>query len=253
MSTENTTNSSNEPVSSKEFSGYWIPRHNAKVMKEGIDNNSAPFLPDERGNIRAEPIYNMATGYCLPGGRLIPAQFAKQKNNFNSNVVSTRTTITSLDNSIKEGEKGLFYNFKDEQGEIHTSSLFFAEQTQNPDAFLEAAKEKIRPRDNLKDYSMVIASGKPVEYLGSYLAACRSGMNLSVSPEIAEQFKQNIMPHLNNDLKNISEKDKSIESVSNILYNADRRATEICKTLSSEQSQSAAPAKKKQEEMEMCF
>ena len=68
-----------------------------------------------------------------------------------------------------------------------------------------------------------------------------------------EKFKQNIMPHLDNDLKNINEKDKSIESVSNILYNADRRATEICKTLSSEQSQSAAPAKKKQEEMEMCF
>ena len=38
---------------------------------------------------------------------MIPAQFAKQKNNFNSNVVSTRTTITSLGNSIKEGEKDL--------------------------------------------------------------------------------------------------------------------------------------------------
>lgn len=250
MSTENTTPSF---ISSKEFSGYWIPRHNAKVMKEGIENNSAPFLPDANGNIKAEAVYNLSTGYCLPAGRLIPVQFAKMKNNFNSNVVSTRTTIGSQENAIKEGEKGVFYNFKDEQGEIHTSSLFFAEQTQNPQVFLDAAKEKIRPRDNLKDYSMVIASGKPVEYLGSYLAACRCGMNLSVTPEIAEEFKQNIMPHLNNDLKNISEKDKSIESLSNVLFSADKRATEICKTLSSEQSQSAAPAKKKQEEMEMCF
>ena len=101
MSTENTTNSFNEPVSSKEFSGYWIPRHNAKVMKEGIDNNSAPFLPDERGNIKAEPIYNMATGYCLPANRLIPVQFAKMQNDYNSNVVATRTTLGGMENGIK--------------------------------------------------------------------------------------------------------------------------------------------------------
>ena len=140
---ENTSPLEN-PVSKQEFNGYWIPRHNAKVMKQGLEENKAPFLPDSTGNIKAEPIYNMATGYCLPANRLIPVQFAKMQNGYNSNVVATRTTLGGMENGIKENEKGVFYNFKDEQGEIHTSSLFFAEQTQNPDALIAASKDKIQ-------------------------------------------------------------------------------------------------------------
>ena len=45
---------------------------------------------------------------------------------------------------------------------------------------------------------MAIESSEPVEYLGSYIATCKSGMNLSVSPEIAEEFKK-IMVNVNND------------------------------------------------------
>ena len=53
--------------------------------------------------------------------------------------------------------------------------------------------------DNLKDVSMVIASSEPKEYLGTYMAACKSGMKLSVDPQIAEEFKGKIMPTLEND------------------------------------------------------
>ena len=76
-----------------------------------------------------------------------------------------------MGNSIKENEKGVFYNFKDEQGEIHVASLFFPEQTQNPEGIINASKDKIQQMDNLKDVSMVIASSEPKEYLGTYIAA----------------------------------------------------------------------------------
>lgn len=76
-----------------EFNGFWIPHHNAKVMKRGFEENKAPFLPDASGNIKAEPIYNGASGYCLPANRLIPVQFAKMENGYNSNIVFPRSTV----------------------------------------------------------------------------------------------------------------------------------------------------------------
>lgn len=251
------TNPLENPVSKQEFNGYWIPRHNAKVMKQGLEENKAPFLPDSTGVIKAEPIYNMATGYCLPANRLIPVQFAKMQNGFNSNIVATRTTLSGLENGIKENEKGVFYNFKDEQGEIHTSSLFFAEQTQNPEALIAASKDKIQQKTNLKDVSMVIASSEPKEYLGTYMAACRSGMKLSVDPQIAEEFKSKLMPTLENDLKKQEERNKELPTLSNLLFDADKRATEITRTLSQSQApeQNLAPKqpKKQTQDMEMCF
>ena len=246
------TNPLENPVSKNEFNGFWIPRHNAKVMKQGFENNKAPFLPDASGNIKVDPIYNSATGYCLPANRLIPVQFAKMENGFNSNFVGTRTTIGSMDNNIKENEKGVFYNFKDEQGEIHVASLFFPEQTQNPEGAITATKDKIQQMDNLKDVSMVIASSDPKEYLGSYIAACRSGMKLSVDPQIAEEFKSKIMPTLENDIRDPEKRDKNLPTLSNILFEADKRGSEICRTLAAKNTQSAAP-KQKKPEMEMCF
>ena len=249
------TNPFEKPASKNEFNGFWIPHHKAKVMKQGLEENKAPFLPDATGNIKAEPIYNMATGYCLPANRLIPVQFAKMEKGYNSNVVATRTTITGMENALNENEKGVFYNFKDEQGEIHTSSLFFPEQTQNPAAFVEASKDKIQQMDNLKDVSMVIATSDPKEYLGTYMAACRSGMKLSVDPQIAEEFKAKIMPTLENDILESSKRDKNLPSLSNLLFEADKRGSEICKTLAAENGQSVAPKKemKHSEDMEMCF
>lgn len=254
MSTTSFTN----PVSKDEFNGFWIPHHNAKVMKRGLEENRAPFLPNESGVIKAEPVYNVATGYCLPANRLIPVQFAKMENNYTSNMVATRTTIGSMKNAIKENEKGIFYNFKDEQGEIHVASLFFAEQTQNPEDFINKGSEKIKQMDNLKDISMVIASSEPREYLGTYIAACKSGMKLSVDPQIAEEFKTKIMPNLENDIKSPEDRNKDIPTLSNILFEADKRSTEILKTLSQENNQSkniSKPVEKvqKRDDMEMCF
>lgn len=249
------TNPLENPVSKNEFNGFWIPRHNAKVMKQGFENNKAPFLPDASGNIKVDPIYNSATGYCLPANRLIPVQFAKMENGFNSNFVGTRTTIGSMDNNIKENEKGVFYNFKDEQGEIHTASLFFAEQTQNPEDFIQKSQERLKGTVQFPDVSMAIASSEPKEYLGSYIAACRTGMKLSVDPQIASELKTKLMPVLENDLKKPEERNKALPSLSNVLFDADKRSTEIIRTLSQENGQSMQPKQKKtqSQDMEMCF
>ena len=101
-----------------------------------------------------------------------------------------------MENTLKENKKGVFYNFKDETGEIHTVSLFFPEQTQDPQSMLNAIRDKIMPASSLKDVSMVIASSELKEYIGTYMAACKSGMKLSVDPQIAEEFKAKLMPVL---------------------------------------------------------
>ena len=106
--------------------------------------------------------------------------------------------------------------------------------------------------DNLKDVSMVIASSEPKEYLGTYIAAWRSGMKLSVDPQIAEEFKSKIMPTLENDIRDPEKRDKNLPTLSNILFEADKRGSEICRTLAAENTQSATP-KQKKPEMEMCF
>ena len=78
---------------------------------------------DLYGYTKVDPIYNAASGYRLPAGRLIPVQFAKMENGYESNVVATRTSIGAMENTLKENKKGVFYNFKDETGEIHTAVI----------------------------------------------------------------------------------------------------------------------------------
>ena len=51
MENEN-TNPFATPVSKSEFSGFWIPSHNAKVMKAGLDTNKVPFLSDQNGKVK---------------------------------------------------------------------------------------------------------------------------------------------------------------------------------------------------------
>ena len=246
------TNPFEKPLSKNEFNGYWIPSHNAKIMKKGLEENNAPFLPDASGNIKAEPVYSLSTGKCLPANRLIPVQFEKMKMGYTSNLVASKSTISELNTEIKDGEKGILYNFKGKDDNFHTAAFFFPEQTANPEVFNELAQEKIHPLDNLRDISISIESSEPTEYLGTYVAACRSGMKLSVSPEIAQEFKDKIMAHVENDMKKADNRDKNIESVGTILFNADKRGTEILKTLAQEQSNDQTPQRKK-EDMEVCF
>ena len=60
---------------------------------------------DSYGYTKVDPIYNAASGYRLPAGRLIPVQFAKMENGYESNVVATRTSIGAMENTLKETAK----------------------------------------------------------------------------------------------------------------------------------------------------
>lgn len=241
-----------KPVGKNEFNGFWIPAHNAKVMKAGIESNKAPFLPNAEGEIKAEAIYSIGSGYCLPGNRLIPVQFEKFNKGYTSNVVATKSLIKEMENSLKDGEKGVMYNFKGKDDAFHTATLYFPEQTEKPDDLIAMANNSIEKQENLKDIQLTIGSSEPVEYLGAYLAACKGGMKLSVDQQVAEDFKNKIMVNVENDIKKADNRDKNIESVGNILFNADKRGTEILRTLAQEQNRSQEP-KKQEQEMEVCF
>lgn len=246
------TNPFTEPVSEKEFNGYWIPRHNAKVMKAGIENNNAPFLPNAYGQIKAEPVINAATGYCLPGTRLIPAQFARNEKGINSIFVTTKSIMDEVGTKPKEGEKALFYNFKNEEGEICTAPYYFPEQTENPQAVIDKAMTNLKPSENLQNVTMAIANSNPEDYLASYLAACKTGMTLTVDPQISEEFKTKMLPILSNELVKSEDKDKSLKSMNEVLFNADKRSVEIVNELSKSQDPKRTVAEpKKKQEMEM--
>lgn len=217
-----------------EFSGFWVPRHNAKVFKRGLEEWKAPFLPDDMGTIKTEAIYNLATHGCLPANRLIPMQFRAMEMGYKSNLCGTKNVLSTLKFPVKENELGIYYTFKDEMGEIYTNQLFFAEQTEGSEWLIEEASKEMKPISNLQDVSMVIASSNPKEYLGTYIAACRAGMKLSVDPQIAEEFKFNIMPYLENELKEHCDRDLNMDTLEQILFMADKRGTEIIRTLNAE-------------------
>ncbi len=232
MSSIDTNKPFNNSVSEKQFNGFYIPSHNAKIIKESIENGTAPFLPDKDGNITAKPVINGNTGYCLNAKDLLPLQILEKEN---SNVVVTYKTTQNLGTRIKEGEKGFFYNFQREDKTVGTSQYFFPEQTENPQLIQDFAAEKVA-KTGLKnlDKTIEITSAEPEEYLGKYVAACKSGAGLKVNPEIAEEFKQNFTAVLNNQLAKKAERNSEIDTLSGFMFKVDQKANTVNKELSAE-------------------
>ena len=74
-------------------------------------------------------------------------------------------------------------------------------------------------------------------------------MKLSVDPQIAEEFKTKLMPTLEKDLKKQEERNMELPTLSNLLFDADKRAREITRALSQsqpEQNQTPKQQKKTQ-------
>ena len=183
MENEN-TNPFETPVSKSEFSGFWIPSHNAKVMKAGLDANKAPFLPDHNGKVKAEPVHTLSQGYCLPASRLIPVQFEKMKKGYESNIVATRNQINEAGTELKDGEKGVLYNFKGKDENFHTAAVFFPEQTENPGVIMEMAKDN--PSNSRKNScDMVITTWCAANSLTpSHPAITAAKVNVDVSSPV---------------------------------------------------------------------
>lgn len=235
MSSLDTNKPFNNSVSEKQFNGFYIPSHNAKIIKESIENGTAPFLPDQAGNVNAKPVINGNTGYCLNAKDLIPLQIVGKDN---SNIAVTYKTTQNIGTRVKEGEKGFFYNFKREDNTIGTSQFFFPEQTENPQLVKDAVNEKVA-KNKLPQINKTIEiqSANPEEYLGTYVAACKSGASLKVNPEISEEFKKNFTAVLDNQLSKKTDRNAEIDTLSNFMFKVDQKANSINKELYAERRQ----------------
>ena len=235
MSSLDTNKPFNNSVSEKQFNGFYIPSHNAKIIKESIENGIAPFLPDQAGNVNAKPVINGNTGYCLNAKDLIPLQIVGKDN---SNIAVTYKTTQNIGTRVKEGEKGFFYNFKREDNTIGTSQFFFPEQTENPQLVKDAVNEKVA-KNKLPQINKTIEiqSANPEEYLGTYVAACKSGASLKVNPEISEEFKKNFTAVLDNQLSKKTDRNAEIDTLSNFMFKVDQKANSINKELYAERRQ----------------
>ncbi|MCM1322191.1 MAG: hypothetical protein NC041_06990 [Bacteroides sp.] len=236
-------------VSEKQFSGNWIPFHNAKIIKESMNKGNAPFLPNEEGEITARPIYNANTGFCLYAKDLIPLQIVADGNfSLSSAVVATKNSINAAKTSVKAGEKGFFYNFKRDDGSIGTTQFFFSEQTENPEAVKKLAEGKIRKSNNFNK-TVEITSAEPEEYLANYVAACKIGAKMKVSSEIAEEFKKSFSQVLDNQFAKKDEFDKKIGKLNELFFNADRKSAQIVKDI--ERQNEISNAKQKMQAVAM--
>ena len=251
MSSLDTNKPFNNSVSEKQFNGFYIPSHNAKIIKESIENGTAPFLPDQAGNVNAKPVINGNTGYCLNAKDLIPLQIVGKDN---SNIAVTYKTTQNIGTRVKEGEKGFFYNFKREDNTIGTSQFFFPEQTENPQLVKDAVNEKVAKNKLPKiNKTIEIQSANPEEYLGTYVAACKSGASLKVNPEISEEFKKNFTAVLDNQLAKKPDRNAEIDTLSNFMFKVDQKANSINKELYAERRQEMQKTQQQSKKKEQTF
>lgn len=234
MSSLNTTEPFKTTVSEKQFNGYWIPNHNAKLIKESIENNSAPFLPDKDGEVKANPIYNGNTGFCLNSKDLIPLQILKENK---SNVVVTFKTVSAAGSRIKTDEKGFFYNYRRDDKTVGTSQFFFPEQTEDPDLVKKTVEPKVQ-KNGVRSAggTIEIKSADPSEYLSDYVAACKTGAALKVENNVAEEFKKNILPLLDNQILKHADRNQDMDNLGMFMLKVDQKANEKCKEIYAEQA-----------------
>lgn len=251
----------NLSVSKNDWNGAYVPKHTAKLIKAGIENGTAPFIP-QNGQIDSTLIYNANTGFALSAKDMIPVILVKAEKGYESNVVGTKKSFDNAGTQIKADEKGVFYNFKGDDGEFHHSAYFFPEQSAEPGKLNEFAQKNFKNLQNLKGETIKISSPAVTEYLGAYIAACKSGAKVEVSPEIAEKFKANIIAVSENELKRTNaEKNPEIPKLSDLLLNIDKKATEIIKNREKELGIAQKPAqqqekkheRKQERSQEMCF
>lgn len=215
-------------LSSKDFSGYYIARQRAKLIKDGIENNSAPFMPDSNGKVNPIFIYNAKTGFNLEANTLIPAVCKKVQQGFESNMIGTFGLVNEAKTEIKENEKGVGRIFKDKNNQFRSSYFYFPEQVKDPDAFKKVSVKEAKWEQRLPNETFKITSPEITEYLGTYVAACNTGAKIEVNPEIAEKFKANILAVTENELKKTAaEKNPDIPKMSELLSKVDSKALNL--------------------------
>ena len=92
--------------SKNDWFGSLVPRHTAKLISQGIEDNSLPLLPDKDGKIEIKPIYNANNGWILNAKDLVPAQITRQKAGYESNIVATKTSIDKAGTRVSPERRG---------------------------------------------------------------------------------------------------------------------------------------------------
>lgn len=251
----------NLSISKNDWNGAYVPKHTAKLIKAAVENGTAPFI-SENGQLNPTLVFNVNTGHALEAKDFFPVLLTKIENGYESNAVGTYGTMTKINNSVKENEKGVFYNFKGADGEFHHSAYFFGEQLENPEAFADFANKSFKQQQNLTKESFKITSPAVTEYLSTYLAASKSGAKVEVSPEISKQFAANVIAVCENELKRTNaEKNPEIPKLSDLLFNVEKKSSEIVKNREKElgiaqkplQQQEKKHERKQERSQSMCF
>lgn len=247
MSSLDQNNPFNNSISEKQFNGYFVQNHNAKLIYDAIENGTAPFLPDVNGNVNTKAIFNGNTGFCVNAKDLIPLKIIQGDQ---SNMVVTYKSVQNAKTVIKEGEKGFFYNFQREDKTIGTSQFFFPEQTQDPQKVIDNISKninKLYPNGIPNSNKVIeITSSDPLNYLSEYVAACKSGSTLKVSSEIAQEFKDKMIPILKNQTAKYDNKNVELDSLGNFMFKVDQKANEINKEFFAEMKRENQVFKPKQ-------
>lgn len=184
-------------VKKANMAGYQNSKNNAIMIKQSIEKGKAPFLPDENGIITPVPIYNAKTGFLMANKDLIPLAIIKQEKGYQSSMVGTSKFALESDTHSKENEKPYYYTFKDrDTGTFRSGSVFFADQMEDSKKFEQSASEKVQSQSN-KNLVTIEINNKD-EYLAKYIAGCKTGVFLSVSPEVAKDFQKEMSEYCDN-------------------------------------------------------
>ncbi|MCR5252584.1 MAG: ArdC family protein [Treponema sp.] len=219
----------NLQISKNDWIGAYVPKHTAKLIKAGIENGTAPFIPNN-GQLKPSLIYNVNTEHCLEAKDLIPVQLTKIEKGYESDAVGTYNSASKADTKLKKGERGIYYNFVRKDGQFDHNAFYFAEQMESPEKFSQYAKKHCHQTQNLKNETLKISSPDVTEYLGTYVAACKSGAKLEVTPEISEQFKTNMLAITSNELaRTNAEKNPNIPKMSDVLFDIEKYSSNIVK------------------------
>ena len=222
----------------EDFTGYKINRHNINLIKESLENDKSPLLPNDKGIINVVPIINLNTGYVLNGKEQLIAQTVRKNNGYESNYVGTKTILDKAKTTRSEEKEnkdlGFSVNYKTSNGDFSSAKYYFAEDVLHPDRIEKYAKENTKQNFTLQNQTIKVETVG--SFLPSYFAAVKSGAKVAVSKEVFDEFKDMMIKTCTNELTKKENKNVDYEPLNKMLLEADIEANKIVKSLLQENS-----------------
>ncbi len=225
-----------------------IPLHQAKVVKEAIENGNL-FSVEKSGMIKPEPIYNQATGYQLEGVALLEAQIQKAEKNYSSNIVGTYKNVNDSKAQILKGERGVPVLYKGQDGLIHNTNYFFPEQTSAPEQVAQSWSERIRTQKiDMSDKVIAVDRADAKSFLAAYFAATKMNAAVKIDEATAEAVKEELREKIDETFRKYNspiEKGSKIAVFNNLVFEAQKDSSQIVKTFLPKEMEKEHPKEKK--------